>query len=406
MNILVVTDEIPFRKHGDPQVTAVNVVIFALLESLQACGHSVRVQTVFPPKRQAGVLMPEEQKEIQAQTSWETLPPLYHSSATESSLFSTLDKRSYGSEVCLIVWSPVNVKVTESLRIPRVVYNGDIDTTPQWFRWKNQKLFTGISPFHSIHSSIDFIRRGFYLLRAEKEHFQTMSRVDVIANVSACNDLPYTKHGHICVAYVGNTWIDEGVVSPPSRTHLPWKIVGHLGHLGRTGSTYGLQFLLLEVCPFLEEAFGNDAFEVHIIGQGEAVPSLRAALQKPYIKMRGFIEDIDDELATSDAFCIFNNAGPYHAAFTRHIIAWSMGLCLVTHTHSTFAIPEIEHMKNALVGKDGKTVAHLLAQACRDASLNAEIRTGGRKTYERHFQPIHVAQRLVALMQKACEHSR
>jgi hypothetical protein len=115
--------------------------------------------------------------------------------------------------------------------------------------------------------------------------------------------------------------------------------------------------------------------------------------------MRGYVDDLDKEMISSDVFLLLNNAGPYWAAYTRHILAWQMGLCLVVHGNSKHAIPEISHMDNALVGFTSRQIAELVSLAATDANVNARVRLGGRATYEKFFTPKRVGAQLSREMQ-------
>ncbi|MDD5054956.1 MAG: glycosyltransferase family 4 protein [Candidatus Peribacteraceae bacterium] len=233
-----------------------------------------------------------------------------------------------------------------------------------------------------------------------------MNRVDVIANVTAANVDIYAQHGHRHSSYVGNTWIADGSRTSSRVPEPPYKIIGHVGHLARTGTAYGLRFLLKEVLPHLSGLFGGKSYQVHIIGAGEAPLSLRPLLQQPSVVLRGFVKDLDAEFAGADAFCMFNNVGSYIAAYTRHIIAWSQSLCLVAHARSTLAIPEIVHGENALIGSTGREVAELIVRAVTDPDLNRRIREGGRRTYERFFTPQRIAEKLSGELMRAAGMTR
>jgi hypothetical protein len=101
---------------------------------------------------------------------------------------------------------------------------------------------------------------------------------------------------------------------------------------------------------------------------------------------------------SGDVFLMMNNAGSYKAAYTRHMVAWSMGLCLIAHSDSQKAIPEIEHGKNALLGSTPEEIAQLVRLAVTDRDLNERIRQGGRETYEKCFTPRIVVETLCQKM--------
>ena len=180
---------------------------------------------------------------------------------------------------------------------------------------------------------------------------------------------------------------------PPERSG-PIKIIGHFGYLDRTGGTYGLKYLLVDLLPVLEKEMAGLDYEVHVIGRGDMAESLLEKLKQKHMVVRGFVPDLDAELLSCDVVLMLNNSGPYVAAFTRHAVCWSLGLCLVAHERSQLAIPEIRHMENALLGDRPEEIAKLIRLAVTDRDLNERLGRGGRNTYEAYFKPELVAQTL------------
>ena len=134
--------------------------------------------------------------------------------------------------------------------------------------------------------------------------------------------------------------------------------------------------------------------------------SLRGWLQHPRVVCRGWVEDLESELQACDVFLVLDNAGPYVVSSTRHLLAWAMGLCLVAHVRSREAFPELEHMRNALLGSTGPQIAELVARAALEPELNQRIRRGGRETYEARFRPVTVVERLVDAMRRVAADER
>jgi hypothetical protein len=59
------------------------------------------------------------------------------------------------------------------------------------------------------------------------------------------------------------------------------------------------------------------------------------------------------------------------------------------------AMPEIVHGENALLGSTGEELAAQAAAACRDDALRRRIVEGGKRTWEREFQPLVVIDRVL-----------
>jgi glycosyltransferase involved in cell wall biosynthesis len=309
--------------------------------------------------------------------------------------------RKSGAEVVCTFWSPEAVASVYGLDIPRVVYHGDIDYMPSECRYEDYALF------HSGEYKpklFDFLDQGARQELYKKAHIELMKDMDRIANVTACNAVFYASKGHKNSVYVGNTWIDPHPSLPQKASDIehdePYIIIGHVGYLNRTGSMYGLDFLQ-HVIPYLKEEMGDKKFEVHIIGGGDPPPVLHALFELPNVVRRGFVEDLDAEVRDCDLFCLFNNAGRYSASYTRHVVAWSMGSCLVVHENSKQAISEIVLGEGVLSAASPKEAGAVMAKALKDPELNLSVRKKGRALYEEHFTPEIAVKKLEKELQAA-----
>jgi glycosyltransferase involved in cell wall biosynthesis len=342
---------------------------------------------------------------LREQTS---LEPFYPSVKLRELVASRI--RAEGAACVLTIWSPEGVAATHGLRDrPRISYQGDIDFQPSEVRLMDHRLFfeaSGSDPWSQIREVLQRARRRLWLLGYKRAHLTLIRGLDAVANIAADTAEFYARHGHPRSIYVRNTWpvpTDVQPIEPAVNGHgqpalpqpRPIMIIGHVGYLNRTGSTYGLRFLLMELLPELEVAMQDRPYDVHIIGGGEVVPGLRPYLRHPRLKMRGFVEDLGAELRAADVLLVLNNcADVYQAAYTRHMMAWSMGLCLIAHARGVRPIPEIVHGENALTGSTAREIAQLILRAATDTALNQRIRRGGRAVYERCFAPSIVARNL------------
>lgn len=436
MKIFLLTSAVPFRSHGAPGVTALHVVTRALLEELKSRGHTIILQYLFDQSRTVLQLSAAEETETKQlrESGVEVTPPLFVAGhlTRDTKRFRTLRllmNPGYAieyfypgsllhEEVCshiqaaapdiiLPLWCTQGVAAIHGLNtLPRVAYHGDIDYEPSLARSvKDYALF------HAVKTTGMFglVRRLDRILRIalfRKAHLRLMQGVDAIANITARNSDFYRAHGHAHSLYVGNTWVDSGKPIQAERGSGPIKIIGHVGYLDRTGSTYGLRYLLRDIMPSLREVMAGRPFEVHIIGGGEPFPEIQRLLDQPNIVRHGFVADLEGELRSADLFCLFNNAGPLRAANTRHLVAWASGLCLVAHQRSKEAIPELEHMRNCVLVDDSKEAGMLLVQAATDAILNTTLRRRGRETYEQSFTPAIVGEKLEKILKETVERKR
>ena len=300
----------------------------------------------------------------------------------------SLDVEPNKADVCLIIWNPRAVITTKHLKIPRLVYHGDIEPQVKEERLiKNWDLFEEEKP-----SFRNMIGRKWEIYWDLEQHMKEMMKVETIANVCHENAAFYKRKGHPRSIYIPNTWSYSTDMITPAPNNKTKKIIGHFSNLNRTGSTFGLHYLLMALMPELDKALTGMDWEVHIIGGGEISPVLKPYLRHPKIRMRGYVPDLEKELKTSDVVLMMNNAGPYRAAFTRHMVCWSMGLCLVVHQNSREAIWEAGELR---LNDPSSNYAFQLGQQIRNLLLdkkhNEYTRQQGLDLYKRYFTPTIVA---------------
>ena len=426
----------PSSRQDMPGITAVHVVMYALLDELLQFGHDVIYQPVFNRFRASDALTPIEEESIRLlQTrgvSVLTAIPesLYLGRARGRGVFRHVARAwallggtrfshfypavaaapeistvvgQHNPDAVLTLWSPEGIAATHHLEdMPRVAYQGDVDFVPGLTRQAEPELFFPTRR----RSALAGLRDRLWYAEAYRAHLRLMRRVTVIANVTAANADYYRANGHPRSVYVRNTWPDPeskrlsaGPSAPAQRG--PFKIIGHVGYLDRTGSTYGLRLLLTEVMPCLREELAGLDYEVHVIGGGEPVPVLRPLMTQDRLVVRGFVEDLEAEYDSADAMVLLNSASPDRCAYTRHLIAWSHGLCLIVHEYSRQAIPEIVHLENALVGGSAAEIARLIRLSLTDDATNWKVRSGGLSTYRQYFTPAAVARGVEAELKVA-----
>jgi glycosyltransferase involved in cell wall biosynthesis len=428
MKLLIITSNIPHATHAVKGVTAVNVVSRALLEAWREQGHNLILQVILDtPSRNLGAV-DQQILEDMAAAGFTILPILCRADyqAPPAAPFSRLWQKmrramriplvdfypsvrlretmqqqikAHHPDAVLTLWSPEGVGALYQVRdAPRIIYHGDIDFLPHEARLKHPALFGG-----SRANWLTTLRTRRYVNQMKAAHWELMRGMEVIANVTAANAEFYRQRQHPASIYVPNVWPDPGLDKVQTilnaaiqrrQAQQPIKMIGHVGYLDRTGSQFGLHFLD-EVMPHLDRLLLGIPYEMHLIGEGTLNPQFQHLKAGPRVIVRGYVEDLDRELESSDVFLMLNNAGPLIAAFTRHMVAWSSGMCLVAHQGSLQAIPEIQHGENTLVGADPVEIAAMIAQAGRDIDLNVRLRRGGRALYERCFTPHRVAARLL-----------
>jgi glycosyltransferase involved in cell wall biosynthesis len=222
----------------------------------------------------------------------------------------------------------------------------------------------------------------------EREHLARMRRYQLNGNVAA-NDAQFYRDRGVNSFYIQNVWIDRlGDGWREKRAALEnrdgSRIIGNVGKLGATANTLGMQILGRDVLPQLRRAM-TMPFEIHILGGGKLRPDVEKILDAPEVKLRGFVDDIDEEILKSNIFLGMNNAGLYKVGHTRYLHAWTLGACLVVHADAALSMPEIRHRENALMGRDAAEVADLIAEAAADPALRLRLGEAGYQAYRRRF---------------------
>lgn len=309
-------------------------------------------------------------------------------------IYAYLDQQDF--DVLLSVWSEPLAMLLAGYPSPKVAYYGNPD--PKSFR-----------------ANLNFLRRqGGKLSRylfgravlamLEKTHLTLMKQWDVVANVAANDALYYGLAGHQRSVYVPNTWVmpqlAEGSLRRTMPESSPFKIVASIGKQHGTANSLGFEYLLESLLPELRLALKDLEFELHVFGSGEPHRALAPLWTEPEVIRRGFVDDLDSEIAGSHAFLILNNATEFNVCHTRYVYAWTVGSCLVGHDNVTKSMPEFRNGENALLGKNAREIAGLLRLAYLDQNLAAKVAAGGRRTYEEFFTPRAVATQLDKLIRE------
>lgn len=257
--------------------------------------------------------------------------------------------------------------------------------------------------FDHNHKLINSLK--YYFLRQmiagfEKEHSRQMKKYEILGNVAANDVSFYQQNGHPNAFYIQNVWIDRfGSSWPEKRRELekkePAVIIGSIGNLNATANRYGLEYLGQQILPRLRDILKDRAYEVHILGPDKLSPFLNKLLTVPEVKIRGYVDDIDQEILMSQVFLSLNNATPYKVCHTRVLHAWSLGSCVVAHQDSRLSMPEILDGKNALLGSNPAEIADKIAGALFDPLLRQKIGEQGYQTFKTFFTAEKVAPKII-----------
>lgn len=310
-------------------------------------------------------------------------------------------QRDSGAEAAILFWDSWFEHLLPAFSIPVVGY---------WARPRYASaldgVLTGLSGPANPLARRMVVRSLHGARRRNLERGRQMAR---LTNICAVDAAEYRAAGVPCT-YVSNTWLDPvGDAWRQRRVAAEARqpgtvILGGMGSAVAAGTLQGIRFWSTEVLPRLEQAIGDLDWTVTICGRrtDELPADVRARLSGPRVVIKGFVEDIDEEMLSSHVFLMCNNAGTYSGGYTRVIYAMSTGACMVAHRRIVDSMPEVRHGENALLGETAEEITALTVQAVRDPDLRRRIGEGARATYEAEYHPRAVAAKLAALAAEAC----
>ncbi len=411
IKLLVVGGLFPHSTHS---VRAANVVIFELLRALASKGRGhvgylvVRRKSDPPPTAteltglhelsclNVDVLGPIQLPEGAKARS--ALLKLINSKRTDfypDSFHSDLvyqEIRQFSPNMLLVPWSEWLTALCADFPLKKFAYYGNPDHKAGIWR-KSFDRRHGISGASWLR-----LKLGLFLL--EREHIKVMSKYDLVGNVAENDAKYYMSKGLNNVFYIQNMWIDRFGVSWQEKRQAafdnssPIKIIANVGQLGGTANRYGLEILGRDVAPRLKHLMGDLTYELHILGIGELVPSLRKILARPEIIIRGFVDDIDREILESKIFLCLNNASPFKVGHTRYLHAWSLGACVIAHQDAALSMPEMKHNQNCLLGRDVQEIVEMIYLAISNNELCTRLGRSGYDTFSKYFLANNVSDRI------------
>ena len=190
----------------------------------------------------------------------------------------------------------------------------------------------------------------------------------------------------------------ERLVTKPEPS-LPLRII-MVGMVTGVATQRGLRILLKEILPALDDARKNLDFELHIIGGGELDTFTKKALDRTWIKHRGFVQDIAAEFIRSDLLLV---PTPDSLGFrTRIAEGFSFGCCVVTHVANTYGMPELTNEINCLVGRNGAELSSAVVRCLDSRELRERLSTAARQTYVEEYDGKKVAGRMATALEVIC----
>lgn len=174
-----------------------------------------------------------------------------------------------------------------------------------------------------------------------------------------------------------------------------------IGDLATTSTSSGLRSVAHAVLPHLVAEFGEDGFELRLVGGGAPTRDIAQALQKPYVCFAGRVVPADPEFIAADVMMVPTDI-PLGIR-VRIITAWSFGCPVVAHRANASGIPEMQDGENSLLADTDTQLAEAVSSVLRDDALKKRLSQGGRHTFERDFSEAVAGQAIVDELSRVAE---
>jgi glycosyltransferase involved in cell wall biosynthesis len=173
----------------------------------------------------------------------------------------------------------------------------------------------------------------------------------------------------------------------------PIKII-LIGKTTGVATKRGLYYFANNVLPAIAKIKTDRKYEFHVIG-GDTLPKdLQATFKKFNIKIRGFVENISEELISCDILFV---PTPMDLGFrTRISEGFSYGCCTVAHKANSAGMPELIHNQNILLGTTGKELANNLIECVESVQLREKLGNEARKTFEKKYDGKIIADEMIS----------
>lgn len=432
MKIFLVLSAIPYEE-GE----AIEVVSYEVVRLMAAAGHDLIVQVII--REASSTLMQEQFSDSKVKLSEagniQLLPILYLGDMQQkkSRLFNFIEymttivrclppftglinkyffpgmiakKAVLGRvqeatpDIILSIWSWEALSATYDIKgVPKFVYYGNPNHKPLESQMRFADLFD--MPTQGLLNRLRFMLYKLFNRARELQHLKMMAQSEVTANNSKVDAQYYKDAGHSHSIYLQNMWPEDakgpifgGTTTPDGSI----RIAGSVGNLGATGNTFGLNYLGEKLVPELEKQKNSEKLIINIYGGGEPRSKVKQVLERDCIYLRGWVDDLVAELHHSHVFLVLTNVDGFIVGNTRILLAWALGSCVVAHSNSTLAMPEIKHMENALLADTPEELAKLIIQVSRDDELRERIGRGGYETFKKYYLSDVVIPRMLSAM--------
>lgn len=282
----------------------------------------------------------------------------------------------------LIVFDNDNIVAAESLKNKKIAIIGDPINLVNISRARDSIKFSSLKYliillYYKIYyvgylswlkKSLNYYDYNFTLSFYENQIYNRM-------NIKNCSHL----HTLVDDLYIDNENINKNELS------LSKTVVTILGDLGVNFNS--IKIINKYLLPFLEKNCTEREIEIRIVGNiPKNIPNdINSILKNKFIKLTGFVEDIEDELQISDI--LFYAANHPIGVRTKIILAASFKCCIVTHSSSKKGIPELVDGVNCYSSSDYSYLCDKILNLHQDRDSLLYYKNKARKLYDEFYSP-------------------
>ena len=243
---------------------------------------------------------------------------------------------------------------------------------------------------------ISQIKKNLYLNYLNKKSNQNIKRMKkLIFMTNICNiDTQFYKSNKVKAFYVPlalkDYFRDENFYKN-IQSSKKVNIIGALGSVFATGSSIGLNYLINQILPIINDQIKKYNLIINFYGRGYNIKDKSIISSNPNCKFYGFVKDIDKEVKKNSIALFFNNVGNYTGTYTRLPYLMSSGICIIAHINLKNSVPELVNGENILLGETPEEISSLIFKALNNSSLVEKIGKNARETFNKKFSGYSVA---------------
>ncbi|WP_447602347.1 glycosyltransferase family 4 protein [Nitrospira sp. Nam80] len=276
---------------------------------------------------------------------------------------------------------------------PLMAAVGDLWHLPGYFRWRDSPFTLGKYPVQGLKILLDSM--------VARQAMTTLLKSTHRSGAFAGHYAEWLKvHGSPEALYLrtpvpdaaGAQWETLRKKAHEERRNRKHRVL-LMGDLETTSTSSGLRAVAVTILPRLVSEFGEDGFELRLVGGGTPPPDIAEQLQKSYVRLLGRVVPADPEFLSADVMIVPTNI-PLGIR-VRIITAWAFGCPVVAHRANASGIPEMRDDENALMADTDAQLGEAIVRILRDTALRRRLSLGGRGTYEKCFSESVAGQAIV-----------